>query len=95
MSPFTFTATKRPRCTFMSQAEDIVSSLYSTLKQVELAVSTQQSDFVGVRTNSSLQLTAQLELLQTPGLPFILPKVRRSALLILSDCSSADTAAAH
>lgn len=56
------------------EAEELISSLYSTLKQVELAVSTQQSDFVGVRANAALQLTARLELLQSPGLPFVIPK---------------------
>ena len=64
-----------PALLTQTQAEELTSSIYSTLKQVELAISTQQSDFVGVRTNSALQLTARLELLQSPGLPYILPKV--------------------
>lgn len=57
------------------QAEELLNSLYTVLKQVELAVSTQQPDFVSVRTNSALQLVARLELLQAPGLPFVIPKV--------------------
>ncbi|KAF5829595.1 cyclophilin-type peptidyl-prolyl cis-trans isomerase [Dunaliella salina] len=56
------------------EADYLVTSLYNTLKQVELAVSTQQPDFVGVRANAALQLTARLELLQSPGLPFVIPK---------------------
>ncbi|KAF6262263.1 permease family-domain-containing protein [Scenedesmus sp. NREL 46B-D3] len=56
------------------EAEQLLDELYAKLKQLELAVKTQQPDFVGVRIADSLKRIADLELLQAPGLSFILPR---------------------
>ncbi|KAI8474603.1 MAG: cyclophilin-type peptidyl-prolyl cis-trans isomerase [Monoraphidium minutum] len=44
------------------------------LKQLELAVKTQQPDYVGVRVADVLKAVSRLEVLQAPGLPYSLPK---------------------
>jgi hypothetical protein len=46
------------------EAEQLLDELYAKLKQLELAVKTQQPDFVGVRIADSLKRIADLELLQ-------------------------------
>eukprot|EP00879_Flechtneria_rotunda_P020654 GHRR01021733.1.p1 GENE.GHRR01021733.1~~GHRR01021733.1.p1 ORF type:complete len:353 (+),score=128.68 GHRR01021733.1:879-1937(+) len=55
-------------------AEQLLSDLYAKLKQLELAVKTQQPDFAGVRVADALKGVADLELLEAPGLAFSLPK---------------------
>ena len=42
-------------------AEALLDELFAKLKQLELAVKTQQPDFVGVRIADSLQRIAELE----------------------------------
>jgi hypothetical protein len=49
------------------EAEQLLDELYAKLKQLELAVKTQQPDFVGVRIADSLKRIADLELLQVGG----------------------------
>lgn len=56
------------------EAEQLLDELFAKLKQLELAVKTQQPDFVGVRIADSLKRIADLELLQAPGLSFSLPR---------------------
>eukprot|EP00879_Flechtneria_rotunda_P021511 GHRR01022672.1.p1 GENE.GHRR01022672.1~~GHRR01022672.1.p1 ORF type:complete len:159 (+),score=57.03 GHRR01022672.1:879-1355(+) len=45
-------------------AEQLLSDLYAKLKQLELAVKTQQPDFAGVRVADALKGVADLELLE-------------------------------
>lgn len=55
-------------------AADIVSSLEAQLRKLEAAVGSQQPDAVSIRNAEALRLVSELELLQAPGLPFLLPK---------------------
>lgn len=54
--------------------EQLLDAMFAKLKQLELAVKTQQADFVDVRVADALRQVSDLELLQAPGLPFSLPK---------------------
>ena len=58
------------------QAAQLADSIYECLKRLELAVKTQQPDAVSIRVANTLEYISALELLQAPGLPFVLPKVR-------------------
>ncbi|KAG2432024.1 hypothetical protein HYH02_013094 [Chlamydomonas schloesseri] len=55
-------------------AEPLLDSLSKSLRKLELAVKTQQPDAVALRVSDSLKAVAELELLQAPGLPFLIPK---------------------
>jgi hypothetical protein len=55
-----------------AEAEQLLDELYAKLKQLELAVKTQQPDFVGVRIADSLKRIADLELLQVGGVVTLL-----------------------
>ncbi|GIM02928.1 hypothetical protein Vretimale_7743 [Volvox reticuliferus] len=61
-------ATSRPG------AESLLDSLTASLRKLELAVKTQQPDAVSIRVSDALRTVAELELLQAPGLPFLIPK---------------------
>jgi hypothetical protein len=45
-------------------AEELLDTMYTKLKQLELAVKTQQPDFAGLRTSEILKSIGQMELLQ-------------------------------
>ncbi|KAG2428968.1 hypothetical protein HXX76_011212 [Chlamydomonas incerta] len=55
-------------------AEPLLDSLSTSLRKLELAVKTQQPDGVALRVSDALRAVAELELLQAPGLPFLIPK---------------------
>eukprot|EP00197_Chlamydomonas_leiostraca_P002218 CAMPEP_0202859684 /NCGR_PEP_ID=MMETSP1391-20130828/1691_1 /ASSEMBLY_ACC=CAM_ASM_000867 /TAXON_ID=1034604 /ORGANISM="Chlamydomonas leiostraca, Strain SAG 11-49" /LENGTH=376 /DNA_ID=CAMNT_0049538739 /DNA_START=202 /DNA_END=1332 /DNA_ORIENTATION=+ len=55
-------------------AEAVLDKLYGALKQLQLAIKTQQPDFCGVRVADALKAISQLELLQAPGLAYSVPK---------------------
>ena len=48
----------------MPAAEALLDTLLTKLKQLELAVKTQQADFTGVRVADCLKAVANLELIQ-------------------------------
>lgn len=52
----------------------LLDAAYASLKKLELAVAAQQPDTVSIRVADVLKSVAELELLQAPGLPFVLPK---------------------
>lgn len=56
------------------QAAQLADNIYECLKKLELAVKTQQPDGVSIRVANTLEYISALELLQAPGLPFVLPK---------------------
>eukprot|EP00877_Chromochloris_zofingiensis_P007222 jgi/Chrzof1/2753/Cz11g28010.t1_CYP37 len=55
-------------------AAQLLDLTYAKLKQLELAVKTQQPDFASVRVADVLKGVSELELLEAPGLSFSLPK---------------------
>lgn len=57
-----------------SEAQDILKNMRTRLKELQLAVQTQQPDAVSIRVAAVLKGVSELELLQAPGLPYILPK---------------------
>jgi hypothetical protein len=59
-------------------AESLLDALSTALRKLELAVKTQQPDGVALRVADSLRVVAELELVQAPGLPFLIPKEYRS-----------------
>ncbi|EFJ49061.1 hypothetical protein VOLCADRAFT_104498 [Volvox carteri f. nagariensis] len=59
-------------------AETLLDSLTTSLRKLELAVKTQQPDAVALRVSDALRTVADLELLQAPGLPFLIPKEYQS-----------------
>ncbi|KXZ48859.1 hypothetical protein GPECTOR_25g444 [Gonium pectorale] len=59
-------------------AEGLLDTLTASLRKLELAVKTQQPDAVSIRVADALKAVADLELLQAPGLPFLIPKDYRS-----------------
>ncbi|GIL50914.1 hypothetical protein Vafri_7000 [Volvox africanus] len=60
--------------TSLPGAESLLNSLTASLRKLELAVKTQQPDAVSVRVADALRTVADLELLQAPALPFLIPK---------------------
>eukprot|EP00195_Chlamydomonas_chlamydogama_P006999 CAMPEP_0202892210 /NCGR_PEP_ID=MMETSP1392-20130828/1989_1 /ASSEMBLY_ACC=CAM_ASM_000868 /TAXON_ID=225041 /ORGANISM="Chlamydomonas chlamydogama, Strain SAG 11-48b" /LENGTH=381 /DNA_ID=CAMNT_0049576099 /DNA_START=237 /DNA_END=1383 /DNA_ORIENTATION=+ len=58
----------------MAQGAELADNLFAKLKQLELAVRTQQPDLAGLRVSEALKRVADLELLQAPGLPFSIPR---------------------
>eukprot|EP00798_Chlamydomonas_sp_ICE-L_P006267 gene6267-2895_t len=61
----------------LDEARALSKELYSRLKKLELAVASQQSDYISVRTADSLKTISDLELIEAPGLAFDLPKQYR------------------
>ncbi|GLC36069.1 hypothetical protein PLESTF_000972600 [Pleodorina starrii] len=55
-------------------AESLLDALTAALRKLEMAVKTQQPDAVALRVADALKSVAELELLQAPGLPFLIPK---------------------
>lgn len=55
-------------------APELLDTAYTSLKKLQLAVASQQPDKVSIRVAEVLKAVAELELLQAPGLPFVLPK---------------------
>lgn len=57
-----------------AEAQRVLDQIYSDLKRLQLAVSTQQPDTVSLRVAEALRGLSQLELIQAPGLSFSVPK---------------------
>jgi len=57
-----------------SQAQAITEDVLSELGKLELRVNEQDSDGVSLRVVSVLRSVSELKLLQTPGLPYLIPR---------------------
>ncbi|PSC69067.1 peptidyl-prolyl cis-trans cyclophilin-type [Micractinium conductrix] len=56
------------------QAETLVADIQRTLDRLARAIEVKDSDRTSVRVSNALELVANLELLQAPGLPYQLPR---------------------
>ncbi|GFR50671.1 hypothetical protein Agub_g12923 [Astrephomene gubernaculifera] len=59
-------------------AQAQLDALTTSLQKLDLAIRTQQSDAVSLRVAEALEAVSELELLQAPGLPYVIPKEYRS-----------------